>query len=304
MAAVAPYFLLAFDGGGSRGIYAARLLRHLESCAGKPLRDTFQTIIGTSTGAILAAGVAYGKNGSLLESSYQRLADKIFRYRPWSLCGLLCSQYSHRVLQSELKSLFGTVRLGDLKQHLAIPVMNLTHGQPTVFDSRASQYRDIPSWKAVQAACAAQSFFDPVHIGDSYYCDGGLWAYDPTLRGVTDALQRGVPLSSIRVLSLGSGVSTKAYPPRESNPFAQLLGWGLGTRWRVQRLVNLVLNLQKAADAQTLAAIIPESSILRINFTSPKPLLLDNPSDIPFLLNQADADFSARRRELQDFIQG
>lgn len=297
-------YLLAFDGGGARGIYAARIICRIEQAlGGNPIARYFETITGTSTGAILAGCVACEIPGPQIEACYQRLAGKIFRYRPWSLWGLLCSQYSHGVFVRELKALFGQTRLGEVPHRLTLPAMNLTKGEPVILRSDAPEHQDIPVWQAIHAACAAQSFFDPVHIGESYYCDGGLWAYDPTLCAVAESIQRGLTPDSLKVLSLGSGVSTQGYPTHEQNALTRLLGWGLGTRWRVQRLINLVLNLQKSANAKLLKEFASGAQVLRINFTSTKSLPLDNPRDIPFLLNQAEKDFQVERTRILDFLE-
>jgi Patatin-like phospholipase len=53
-------YLLSIDGGGIRGIIPAIALAKLEDTTGKLTRDTFSFVAGTSTGAIIAAGVAAG----------------------------------------------------------------------------------------------------------------------------------------------------------------------------------------------------------------------------------------------------
>jgi uncharacterized protein len=49
--------LLTIDGGGIRGIIPAVALAKLESTTGRPARETFSFVGGTSTGAIIAAGI-------------------------------------------------------------------------------------------------------------------------------------------------------------------------------------------------------------------------------------------------------
>ncbi len=50
--------ILSIDGGGMRGIIALGMLAHLEEQTGQPSYDLFDMIAGTSTGAIIAAGIA------------------------------------------------------------------------------------------------------------------------------------------------------------------------------------------------------------------------------------------------------
>ena len=46
--------ILAIDGGGIRGIIPAIVLADLERRAGRPTRELFDLVAGTSTGGILA----------------------------------------------------------------------------------------------------------------------------------------------------------------------------------------------------------------------------------------------------------
>ena len=52
--------ILSIDGGGVRGIIPAVLLAELERETGRPARETFDFVAGTSSGAVLAAGIAAG----------------------------------------------------------------------------------------------------------------------------------------------------------------------------------------------------------------------------------------------------
>ena len=52
--------VLALDGGGIRGLYTASLLGALEKGIGRPIVDHFDLIAGTSTGGIIALGLAKG----------------------------------------------------------------------------------------------------------------------------------------------------------------------------------------------------------------------------------------------------
>ncbi len=57
---MARRYLLSIDGGGLRGILPASALVQLERQTGRPARETFSFAAGTSTGAIIAAGIAAG----------------------------------------------------------------------------------------------------------------------------------------------------------------------------------------------------------------------------------------------------
>lgn len=52
--------LLCLDGGGIRGLILVTILLHLEAAVGQPIIHCFDWVAGTSTGAILALGLAAG----------------------------------------------------------------------------------------------------------------------------------------------------------------------------------------------------------------------------------------------------
>ncbi|WP_366558401.1 patatin-like phospholipase family protein [Okeania sp. SIO3B5] len=54
--------ILCLDGGGIRGVMPARILEKIEEQLGGRLKDHFDLIAGTSTGSILAVGIALGKS--------------------------------------------------------------------------------------------------------------------------------------------------------------------------------------------------------------------------------------------------
>lgn len=55
------YRVLALDGGGLRGIFTAAVLYEAEQTFGTAFLDSFDLFVGTSTGGLLALGLASGK---------------------------------------------------------------------------------------------------------------------------------------------------------------------------------------------------------------------------------------------------
>lgn len=83
-----PFYILSISGGGIRGMFPASVLARMEDdfrerklC--NNLRELFHLIVGTSTGSILAAGVACGIDADKINMLYKNCGDKMFRTNPW-----------------------------------------------------------------------------------------------------------------------------------------------------------------------------------------------------------------------------
>src|SRR5580700_3740852 len=75
--------ILSIDGGGIRGIIPARLLQRIEEGTGKPARDLFHLIAGTSTGGIIGCGLLKGKTAAEMAQLYSDEGGDIFHRSLW-----------------------------------------------------------------------------------------------------------------------------------------------------------------------------------------------------------------------------
>ena len=81
-----PFNILSLDGGGMRGLYSATVLRALSSrftdskvSNHLDIGKGFDLVVGTSTGAILAAAIAAGIPLSRITRLYEEAGPQIFR---------------------------------------------------------------------------------------------------------------------------------------------------------------------------------------------------------------------------------
>ncbi len=200
-----PRKLLALDGGGIRGILTLEVLLRIEELLAEAtgegetfrLCDFFDYIGGTSTGAIIAAGLARGMSAGELLDFYRQtgpaMFDKAFiLYR-------LKYLYESQPLAEELKETFGeqtNLLPENLRCLLLVVTRNVTTDSPwPVSSNPLARYNDpsrpdsnlrIPLWQLVRASTAAPVFFAPEVLQwdpkdptkTSKFVDGGLTPYN------------------------------------------------------------------------------------------------------------------------------
>ncbi|CAF4245040.1 unnamed protein product [Rotaria sp. Silwood2] len=161
--------LLAIDGGGSRGIIAAKILEHLESAIGKPLWDCFDYAAGVSTGGLLVLSALLRRTPSnQLVPMYLDLCDKIFPSR-FSRFGA----YSAIPLELELEKHFGETRMKRLDHkapHVFVVTKRNYEPEPYLLRNydvpdNVATFKGESGWlcsKAARATSAAPTFFRPV----------------------------------------------------------------------------------------------------------------------------------------------
>lgn len=199
-----PRKLLALDGGGIRGVMSLEILRKIEQDlaaatgqgASFRLGDFFDYIGGTSTGAIIAAGLAMGKSVQELVDFYTEAGPMMFE-KSW-LIGRLRSFYQADPLRKKLNSVFGERKLGatDLRSLLLIVTRNATTDSPwPVSNNPGAKYNDparpdcnlqIPLWQLVRASTAAPVYFPPEILAwdesdpekTFFFVDGGVTSYN------------------------------------------------------------------------------------------------------------------------------
>jgi patatin-like phospholipase/acyl hydrolase len=172
--------ILALDGGGIRGILTLEILAQLEkllaTAAGTGdkfrLSDYFDYIGGTSTGAIIAAGLARGMSVGELLSFYQATGPAMFDKS--FILNRIKYLYKSEPLAKELQKTFGAttdLTPANLKTLLLVVTRNVTTDSPWPISSNPlARYNDqtrpdcnlfIPLWQLVRASTAAPVYFAP-----------------------------------------------------------------------------------------------------------------------------------------------
>lgn len=210
--------ILSIDGGGIKGLYSSTILEHLERKFECQISDYFDMICGTSTGGLIAMALALKKPATDISSFYIKYGSTIFPRR--SSIGRKIRQtlykglYSDEPLKKVLTEFYGLNRMGDLKNLVCIPSYSVTDAKTWVFKyDHTILDRDNKAFcvDVGLATTAAPTYFPLCEI-DYYdhtqFIDGGIWANNPTLVGVIEALKffvgKDKSYNNIKVLSISS----------------------------------------------------------------------------------------------------
>lgn len=299
--------ILTIDGGGIRGAFAAHLLHKISEITGINPVDYFDLIVATSTGSIIAGMLVSGKSSAEIIEFFKTKGEKAFAKRKLSsIYGLLCSRYDTSPLREVLDELIGEVKLGEISKPLIIPATDIGNGTVHVLKSayRPGFVRDphVKLTDAILASCAAPPYFDPHPVDTYLLADGGLWCNNPMLVGLTEAMtffKR--PINEVKVLSLGTGTGKKYYSiPQKSG----VKLWGLLTRWKHKRLIEMILNLQQANSANIAGLLLSPENYLRLSFESESALALDDPTTVASLISRADQVITHNHNKIKEFFEG
>lgn len=253
-----PYRVLSLDGGGMRGIYTAAFLARLTDqfarIRGQSALDLgrgFDLIVGTSTGAIVGCALAVGRPMTEVVALYREHGSKIFPHRITGKGSAIyrASQGSRfvregdKALRDALHSVLDDVTMLDVFVgrgiSLAIPAVLMSEHRAWVFKKtpksgvRDDQYPLVDVCMATSAAPIYRSLAaidDPNSPGGpkQVFADGGLWANNPIMVGLVDALTVAPPDRPIEIYSLGTCPRPEGDYLDAESAHRSMLDWSLG----------------------------------------------------------------------------
>lgn len=196
-----PRRVLALDGGGIRGLISLGILERIEAMikekTGLPLCGYFDYIGGTSTGAIIAAGLARGMTTSDLIEFYRNYGRQMFD--PSALLERYKYLHTADPLARQLQQVFGpttTLDPDDLRCLLLVVTKNVSTDSAWPVSSNPDAKYNDPSrpdnnarmalWRLVRASTAAPVYFpaeimtwDPSSPSEAVvFVDGGMTPYN------------------------------------------------------------------------------------------------------------------------------
>ncbi len=228
--------VLTIDGGGMRGLYTATYLASLAQryavTRGEAALDIgkgFDLIAGTSTGAIVACALGAAISPDRIAALYREHGSAIFPHKVPQRPGIKFVQQLWKrpaylrqgaaALAHALEKELAQKTLGEIWRErriaLCVPAVEMSRNHAWVFKTphlystrhRDDGYRLVDVCLAATAAPVYRSMArlaNPDTSGHHVFVDGGLWANNPVLVGLIDALEMTGPGDRIEIYSLGT----------------------------------------------------------------------------------------------------
>ena len=267
--------ILSIDGGGMRGLFSLEILKDIcTECYGDSgvisttkFLSHFDLIAGTSTGALIAVGLANGHSIDDIIEHYITLGENVFNntWTAWPKHGYKMVTtggfYEETILVNEMRKLFGKTKLSELDKHVMVVSTDKTTSvfvpyifRSYVIDSIAKNDQplsspldvrargilycgegvdnDVEIVDCLRASTAAPSYFSPIRYGVTDLIDGGIVANNPTELAIFEAANRWPKDSIGTILSIGNGTV------KETSGYSSLFGLFKDT-------LNLITNAEE-----------------------------------------------------------
>jgi uncharacterized protein len=244
--------ILSCDGGGIRGVLTAVLLNRLLGAYPALLQDrpgTITMFAGTSTGGILALGLAAGMTPAQIRDLYvtngKLIFDSSWTHNVVEMGGISGSKYDNVNLKQILLETFGAQKLQDLKPRVLIASFSLDNQadasvrtwNPKFFHNFAGADSDGELLAVDVAMCtsAAPTYFPSYGV----YVDGGVIANNPSMAAIAQALDgrnqadQRTTLDGIKLLSVGTGASLQYVAGQDHD-------WG-DAKW-IKPILNVMMD--------------------------------------------------------------
>lgn len=274
--------IMSFDGGGIKGVMTAVILQRIERAMPGTLAKTTM-FAGTSTGGIIALGLAGGMEPAKLRELYEKKGPDIFVRRWQKYFGLTGARYKNQGLYDSLDEVFGIQTVGMLQKKVLVPTFALkSDDEPYHWKPKFYQNFDPSDAHEYVARVAARTASAPTYFkATDGKIDGGVVANNPAMCAVSQAINAQCgdePLGDIRCLSIGTGI-TYNYIDDPSYDFGDV---------NIATLVDILIGgVEDVVDYQCRAVLGPRYT--RVNPVDKKSTGMDDIGAVPWLVELASA---------------
>lgn len=295
---MAKYRVLSIDGGGIRGIVTTVMMQRLAATPGlEGFLDKVDLIAGTSTGGLLALGIARGLSLEDIRNIYIDDGPEIFD-DSWiddllDLGKLRGADYKTAPMRRAFKRILGeNTTLGQLEKHVLITTFDLDNEhpkkkkrtwKPKLFHNFKGPGNDRSElvYKVGLYTAAAPTYFPSV----DGFVDGGVYATNPAMCALAQTQDQRyfdppAALDDVALLSLGTG--TSLFHIKGKN-----LNWGYA-QW-IKPLISLMLDgVSGIADYQCRQMLRDRYHRLAPVFPPDVSIPMDGVKKIPYMIDFAD----------------
>lgn len=295
---------ISINGGGMLGVGPLQFMCRMESDLGKKLCDVSFAYGGTSTGSIIAAGLAEGKSAQELMDLYKGNLKKIFdKYSWYKRLQPKCPTYDNSNLKKILKREFiGIIRdarsalrgkfggyIRDWEKPIYIPTTHMNgKSVEKVWDLGD---KDVEKWFAILTSCAAPTYFDVIMDGKNSYCDGGMWANDPIM--VLESGLKNAGHDNFKILQFNTGMDT----PNTDSGNKTLVGWA-------EYIFDEWVARSGMSNYYECCANIGKENVFRASPSHPSKIKMDKVDDktVQEVIEIWDKYYDSVRKELLEFM--
>ena len=229
ISSVTQYNIVSIDGGGIRGIIPAVWCCELERLTKRSCASLFHMMAGTSTGAIICAGLSAHNiensseplhTAASIVQLYVTESKNIFSdsKRNALQCFLQEPKYTDEGRKKLFEHYFGDRLISKSLTDLVIPAARADSNCTHLFTTREAIYDSSKNYQikdVLMCTTAAPTYFSPYRLNNSStFVDGGVQANNPTMAAYDEALRYGFDPKKIFIWSLGTG----DYVPDALNP--------------------------------------------------------------------------------------
>ena len=233
------------------------------------MSEYFDLIAGTSTGGIIALGLGAGFSADEMKALYVERGQEIFppRKQSWLysatsfLRQTVLYRYDRDAIARLLSETLGEKLFGESASRLCIPAFDGTHSEVFVYKTpHHADYKVDRLEKMINiglATSAAPTFFRPFKSGGYQLVDGGVWANNPVMLAVIEALVCfDVTPTQIDVLSIGCGDDPYIVSPRQIK---------FGGMWFWKDAIFAAMRLQSLAATNQARLLLGPPSVVRLS---------------------------------------
>ena len=300
---IKPYRVLSLDGGGMRGLYTASVLDELSNrfAGGNDYQldigKGFDLIVGTSTGGILSCALVAGISIKRVINLYREEGPRIFTSPvPAEDVKLYCWAFKNRKhsanlndgLKKALRDVFDNQTIAsvynDRKIGLCVTAVYMSNHGSRVFKTPHNPVKHADNGRSLVDICLATSaapIIFPIAThnnpedtsNEEAFVDGGLWANNPILVALIEALDTSSSKQPIEILSIGTCPPPAGETILERNSNKGVSYWKVGVK-----ALELSMDAQAAGNnyvasflSDSLKRLGKDVKVLRLPQTPPSP---------------------------------